>query len=261
MSTARWKELLASPGPDGHIVQLYQDDAFFGDAIAHFAAEGLARGESIILVATGPHWENVSGRLARKGLEVDDLRRRGQITLLDANRTLPTFLDHDMPDAKVFKDLARRTIQKARAGGRYPRVRWWGEMVNVLYEDGNGRGSTRLEELFDEVAHEESIAVFCSFSMDKFDRKIYDGPLGDVCRTHAHLIPAEDEVRYRACVDRAVADVLGTLEGPLLRSVLSWKGMSTGMPAAQELLLALKEVVPDRFEGLLAAARRHDERA
>lgn len=31
---ASWKELLANPGPDGHIVQLYQDVDFYGEAIS-----------------------------------------------------------------------------------------------------------------------------------------------------------------------------------------------------------------------------------
>ena len=37
------------------------------------------------------------------------------------------------------------------------------------------------------IAHQESIAIFCfAFLMDKFDRQVYDGPLQNVCRTHAH---------------------------------------------------------------------------
>ena len=73
------------------------------------------------------------------------------------------------PDGKIFKPLAKQTIERARAGGKYPRVRWWGEMVNVLYVNGNPSGSNRLEQFFDEVAHEERIAIFCSFLMDKFN--------------------------------------------------------------------------------------------
>ena len=76
------------------------------------------------------------------------------------------------PDGSIFKPLAEADDRrKARAGGEYPRVRWWGEMVNVLYVEGNARGSNRLEELFDEVAREEYIAIFCSFLMDKLDRE------------------------------------------------------------------------------------------
>ena len=143
-------------------------------------------------MATKPHWENIAGRLTNKGFDIEELRRVGQLTLLDAEETLPKFLVKDMPDGRTFKGIAHDTIEKARANGRYANVRWWGEMVNVLYVRGNGQGSTRLEEFFDEVAHQESIAIFCSFQMDKFDRQVYDGPLQNVCRTHAHLIPSED---------------------------------------------------------------------
>lgn len=256
---APWMELLANPGPDGHIVQLYQDPDFYGDAIAHFSAEGIDRGESIILVATELNWKNISGRLAAKGFNVEELRRLGQLTLLDANATLPKFLRNNQPDGEVFKGIARATIAKARNGGKFPRVRWWGEMVNVLYMDGNGRGSTRLEELFDEVAHEEQIAIFCSFLMDKYDRNIYDGPLGDVCRTHANLIPAHDYALHRSCVDRAVAKVFGSLDGQFMKSLASarkWTG--TGMPSSQSLLLWLKEAVPDKFGEVLDLAKAYE---
>jgi hypothetical protein len=257
-----WKELLANPGPNGHIVQLYQDADFYGEAISHFAAEGLARGESTIIVATGPNWANIAGRLISKGFIPAELFRSGQLVLLDAEATLPKFLVGDMPDGKTFKDLAGATIEQARAGGKFPRVRWWGEMVNLLYMAGNQSGSTRLEELFDEVAHEQSIAIFCSFLMDEYDPKIYDGAFGDVCRTHAHVIPAEDYAMHRTIVDRAIGEVIGPIEGPLLRSLVSWaRRRAAGMPTSQSILLWLKDAVPRKFDEVLACARKYESEA
>jgi hypothetical protein len=251
-----WRKLLAEPGEDGHIVQLYQDEDFYGEAISHFAAEGIARGESIILVATKPHWQNISHRLEGKGLDLAGLFRRGQLTLLDADDTLPKFMAGNDPDGRIFKPLAQQTIAKARAGGAYPRVRWWGEMVNVLYVNGNPRGSNRLEQLFDEVAHEESIAIFCSFHMDKFDPKIYDGAFGNVCRTHSHVIPADDYVRHRLIVNRAIADVVGELTGAQLQSFMSWKGAPSLMPSSQALLLWVREKLPEQFVQVLTRAQQ-----
>jgi MEDS: MEthanogen/methylotroph, DcmR Sensory domain len=251
-----WQTLLASPGPDGHVVQLYQDDGFFGDAVSHFAASGLAQGDAVILVATGAHWELLADCLSGKGLDVVALRRHGQLLLLDADATLPTFLVDTLPDAPTFKALARATIAQARTGSQSGRVRWWGEMVNVLFVNGNGRGSTRLEELFDEVAHEEAIAIFCSFLMDPFDAKMYEGPLQAVCGTHAHLIPVANEAHQTACVHQALLDVFGTVEGLLLdalRSAKAWQG--TGMPPAQALLLWLHGTVPHVAARVLARAR------
>jgi hypothetical protein len=254
-----WRKLLAAPGDNGHIVQLYQDDDFYGEAISHFAAEGLVRNESVILVATKPHWKNISGRLRAKGFDTEELFRRGQLTLLDAEGTLPKFMRGNLPDGDIFKPLARETIAKARAGGKFPRVRWWGEMVNVLYVEGNPHGSNRLEQFFDEVAHEESIPIFCSFLMDKFDPKIYEEAFGNVCSTHSHVIPADDYAQHRLLVNRAIAEVIGEIRGPLLQALVSWKGDASAlMPSSQALLLWVREKMPDYFEPVLARARELD---
>ena len=259
-ASSSWQDLLADPGPAGHIVQLYQNAEFYSEAISHFAAEGLVRGESIIIVATAPNWENISARLTRKGFDIADLNQRGQLTLINADDTLQQFVQNNMPDAGIFKRLAHATIEKARADGKYSHVRWWGEMVNVLYVNGNGRGSTALEELFDEVAHEESIAIFCSFLMDKYDPNIYDGPFGDICRTHSNVIPAENYSCHSEVVDRAVTEVLGPLDGPLLESLISWKrNTGSGMPLSQEILLWVRDVMPKRFADVLSLARKFEE--
>ena len=254
-----WQELLANPAPNGHIVQLYQEADFYGEAISHFAAEGLVRGESIIIVATGRNWANISGRLISKGFIPEELCHRGQLILLDAEGTLPEFLVGDMPDAKKFKEIAEATIQQARSGGKFPRVRWWGEMVNLLYITGNQSGSTRLEELFDEVIRDQSIAIFHSFLMDKYDPKIYDRAFGDVCRTHAHVIPAKDYAMHRTIVNRAIGEVIGPIEGPLLRSLVSWaQDRTIGMPTSQSALLWVKDAVPAKFDAVLACARKYE---
>ena len=258
-NTSVWQSLLADLGPTEHAVQIYQDDEFFGNAVSHFTIHGLLKNESIIIVATKPHWANIGRRLQEKGFDVEELRRVGQITLLDADETLPKFLVSDMPDGRLFKGIAHETIESARASGRYANVRWWGEMVNVLYVNGNGRGSTRLEELFDEVAHEESIAIFCSFLMNKFDRQVYEGAIQNVCRTHAHFIPTENYLRHRECVNRAVLETFRGTEGRLL----NWLGTSKGwsgpqMPASQALLLWLIESKPELGEKVLTLANYYE---
>jgi prepilin-type processing-associated H-X9-DG protein len=255
---ADWKQLLADPGPDGHIVQLYQDADFYGEAISHFAAEGLVRGESIILVATQPNWLNISSRLKGKGFDVPELLQRGQLTLLNADETLPKFMAGGMPDGRIFKPLARETIQRAHRDGKYPRVRWWGEMVNVLYVDGNARASHRLEQYFDEVAHEETIAIFCSFLMDRYDPRIYDEAFHNVCGTHSHVIPTDDYAGHREAVNGAIADCVGPIEGKLLRSLISWQGSATGMPASQAMLLWVKETMPRQFPEVLERAKHYE---
>jgi hypothetical protein len=105
------------------------------------------------------------------------------------------------------------------------------------------------------VALEENIAIFCSFLMDKFDAKIYEGPFGNVCRTHRHVIPAEDYARHRLTVNRAIAEVVGDIKGSLLQSLISWRCGDSLMPTSQAALLWVKEHLPQHFEPVLARAR------
>lgn len=254
-SPPSWRQLLADPGDDNHIVQLYQDDDFHGEAVSHFAAEGFARGESVVLVATEAHWTNISARLHAKGFDTGQLFRQGQLTRLDADATLPTLMAGNLPDESRFKPLARDTIAKARAGGKYARVRWWGEMVYLLYAKGNLRASTRMDELIGEVAHEERVPVFCSFLMDKFDPSIYDDAFPAVCRSHSHVVPADDYVRHRHVVNQAIHDAFGEIRGPLLQSLLAWSGSGALMPSSQAMLLWVKERIPEHLSPILARAR------
>ena len=100
-----------------------------------------------------------------------------------------------MPDAPVFLGLAGDVIAQARGSGRYPKVRWWGEMVNVLWERGDVAASMELEDQFDHLAHEHEIAIFCSFVMDNFDGDVHARMLPRLGQNHSHLIPVEDYAR------------------------------------------------------------------
>jgi DcmR-like sensory protein len=252
-----WRELLTDPAQDDHVVQLYQDLEFYGEAISIFACAGLRKGESVIIVATNPHWKVIGPRIEANGFDLQGLKEQGQLTLLNADETLPRFMLEGMPDGDVFKEIAGDVILRARAGGRYPKVRWWGEMVNVLWEQGNTPASLRLEELFHELANIHSIAIFCSFLMDTFNKDIYGGPLQGVCRTHHHLIPVEDYGRLEAAVEQAIEELIGPQVGML--EVLSQANHASlpVMPRAQAILLWLREHIPTIADKVLLRARRY----
>jgi hypothetical protein len=136
-----WDQVVADAAPRDHIVQLYQDQDFLNRAVCRFAGAALANGEGIILVPTLAHWNAIGPRLEAEGVDVTAARERGQLTVVDADELLPRFMRNAMPDSPVFLGLAADVIGQARAGGRFQKVRWWGEMVNVLWERGDGAAS------------------------------------------------------------------------------------------------------------------------
>jgi len=254
-----WSELLAGSKPKQHIVQLYlcRDEEFFGRAIALFAASGLKKNEGVILVATPAHWKGLRPLLEAHGIDVPEMQARGQLTVLDAAATLPRFLVDGMPDPEAFKEIAGQVIGKVRAAG-FQNVRWWGEMVNLLWEAGNPKGFHRLEELFDEVAREQSISIFCSVVMDPFDVEAHELGLPEALKTHSHLIPVEHYARLEQSVDRALIEVLGEEQGQAMRILMKNSQLPHAhVPAPQSAILLLKRLVALHAREILTRARRY----
>jgi len=247
-----WDRLLAEAAPRDHVVQLYQDQDFLNRAVCRFAASALANGEGVILVPTVKHWNAFCPRLVAEGIDVDAAQKRGQLTIVDADETLPRFMHDGMPDSPVFLGLAADVVARARGGNRFPKVRWWGEMVNILWERGDVAASMNLEDLFDQLAQKHDIAIFCSFLMDNFDGEIHTRLLPRLGENHSHLIPVEDYAR----LERAVADALCETVGPDEARVLEGELLSRyptkfSMPRAQALLLALRQVLPTVSDSVL----------
>jgi len=251
-----WDRVLADAAPCDHIVQLYQDEDFLNRTVCRFAGAAIANGEGIILVPTIAHWKAIRPRLEAEGVDVEAARKRGQLTVVNSEEFLPRFMSDAMPDSPLFLGLAADVIGEARTGARYEKVRWWGEMVNVLWERGDAAASMNLEDMFDQLAKKHDIAIFCSFLMDNFNGDVHAHMLPRLGTNHSHLIPVEDYAR----LERAVADALRETVGPDEARVLESRLLSDyqqpfKMPRAQALLLALRQVLPTVADPVLERSR------
>jgi hypothetical protein len=130
-------------------------------------------------------------------------------------------------------------------------------MVNILWERGDVAASMNLEDLFDQLAQGQDIAIFCSFLMDNFNGDIQTRILPRLGENHSHLIPVEDYAR----LERAVADALCETVGPDAARVLEGELLSQypapfNMPRAQALLLALRQILPSVSDSVLQRSRQ-----
>jgi hypothetical protein len=188
-------------------------------------------------------------------VNVKDAQARGQLTIVDADELLPRFMQKAMPDGPMFLGLAGEIVARTRGAGRFPKVRWWGEMVNILWERGDVAASMNLEDLFDQVSHAEDIAIFCSFLMDNFNGEVHTHMLPRLGENHSHLIPVEDYARLEQAVAEALREIVGPDEARVLEDRLSSRQQPFHMPRGQALLLALRQTLPAVAESVLQRSR------
>jgi len=89
---------LPPPSLPHHTVQFYEDDEFVCDAVAKFLGEGAALGDSLVVIATGPHRNALCRRLESQGIDVGALQSDGRLFLLDAEESLARFMRNGQPD-------------------------------------------------------------------------------------------------------------------------------------------------------------------
>jgi signal transduction histidine kinase len=179
-----------TPSSHTHAVQFYEDDGFLFDTVGHFLASGLQAGERVVAIATGDHRAGLTQRLHGAGFT--DAVESGQLVVLDARESLSKFMIGDMPNADLFRDWIGRVMTGMQTGARpVARVRAYGEMVDVLWREGNSRAAVRLEELWNDAGKEHAFSLLCAYVMGNFYKEGDQAKFFEVCRNHSHVIPTE----------------------------------------------------------------------
>ena len=248
-----WRDLLARPTLSEHIVQVYQDEGFLAEAVVEYVRTGMQGGQAAILIVTGEHRAAFEKALAAAGADPAGAIRRGQLVFLDAAETLAAFMRDGMPDWTEFHAAVGGMIAALRL--EYPAVRAYGEMVDILWQQGSRDAAARLEAHWNELMRLQTFSLFCAYAMDNLDAASYGGPLESVCRCHTHVIPARDYERFDAIVAQATRDALDGTLSVMVLSLAASSRPGADMPLGQATLLWLKRNMPLTAEKVLAGVR------
>jgi hypothetical protein len=176
-----WGEL----APSEHLIQIYEDDDVFLDALEGFVAEGLGVGESVVVIATSQHLNSLEQRLYARGLNLNLAISQDQYMPVNADEALGQFLVDGWPDQERFEAVVTRILARARRGGR--RVRAFGEMVALMWEWGFQGGTVRLEHLWNQYRQQEAFALFCAYPKTGFTEDARSS-VQCICETHSRVI-------------------------------------------------------------------------
>lgn len=165
-----------------HAVAFYDDDREVVDTVARFVADGIRQGTRAVVVATPEHRSALQEALLAMGLDPDEPPVAGNLVMLDARRTLASLMTEDGPDPDRFTDTVAQILRDASTDGAQVRV--FGEMVELLWADGDVAGAIALEELWNGMLRRVDFVLLCAYSTAMVDA----GVLADVhvvCGQHS----------------------------------------------------------------------------
>ena len=238
--------------PDGprldreHLVELYESDEFLVDSVCGFVEPALLAGDPVIVVATAAHREKFTTELAQRGLDVSPPGSHGQFISLDAAETLDRFMVGERPDPTRFAETLGPMI--AQAAGATGRVRVYGEMVALLWADGNTEAAVALERLWNDLAATHPFSLLCAYPVVAVARASSTAPFRAMCREHTRVIPTESYSKLDDRDDQLYALAL------LQQEAAAATAESSALRAQQtQLVAAAREVAAARDEAIAAS--------
>ncbi len=170
-----------------HFVQFSETDQFLVNSLSEFIGAGLKAGDACIVLATKPHRESLEQRLQGEGLEV--AAAQGQYVSIDADAMLSQFMVDGLPEPERFTEVVGGIIARAARGQR--RVRIFGELVALLWANGNHSAAICLEKLWNELGKTHAFSLFCAYPMKGFGGEVYEAEFTEICQQHSRIIPTE----------------------------------------------------------------------
>ncbi|MGE5802041.1 MAG: MEDS domain-containing protein [Gemmatimonadota bacterium] len=250
--------LLIEAPVNRHFAQLHRTPQALTDAVTLYLETGLRRGNGVVAIASPAHSEMILTQLREHELEPGAFLKSGQLELHDAELTLRKFMRHDQPDWEDFRRAMGAVFERVRAFGRGT-TRAYGEMVNLLWQEGKQEAAIRLEEYWNELARLYPFSLFCSYTLDVHHDQAYHGRLEEIGRTHSDILGTTEDEQFRVALDAASRDVFGV---PLSQMVGFSRHRDSGeqrFPSGQRTMLWVKRNLPTASAALLERARHYYE--
>jgi hypothetical protein len=175
----------AAPAAE-HIVQLFDTTDSVANVVSAFLNEGWQQGDALLVVAKPAHWARTTDRLERRGCPVAQAIKDGRLTVLDAVTTLARISRNGVIDRQLFFDHVGTALDALVAAGN-GRVRIYGELVELLAEEGDLRGAHALEELWNELAGRQPFTLLCGYNAAHFSDAQTVAALHAICRAHTRV--------------------------------------------------------------------------
>lgn len=174
-----------------HLVEFYETDSLLVESVRNFFLPALTAGDPVILVATPAHRAGFITALESCGVDIEEARRRGQFVDLDAAGVLSRFMVDGLPDPSLFAEVVEGIV--VSTGRSNPRLRIYGEMVALLWDEGNRNAALVLENLWNDLSERRQFTLLCAYPLTSIDWGPNTELFRGICSSHSEV-----KVRFTA---------------------------------------------------------------
>src|SRR5436309_10995862 len=228
-----WTTFLENAPPSEHAVQVYRELDELAASVGRFLDAGFRAEEPAVVIATADHWEAFRAELERRGANIEQLQAQGLLTCRDAEETLATFMDGDVPSADRFGEAVGGLLDDVARGFPDQTIRAFGEMVDLLFQSGRQAAAIALEELWNSALESRRCALLCAYELDVFDFDAQTSALPEIIRTHTHPRPVADAARLATAVHESLTDAVGSDATARIYLRVAQEVPRTALPRAQ----------------------------
>jgi KaiC/GvpD/RAD55 family RecA-like ATPase len=250
-----WSTFLEGAPPTGHAVQVYSALAELAASVGTFLDAGFRAGEPAVVIAAAGHAQAFRAELERRGHDVDELQAQGLLTCCDAENTLASFMDGDVPSGERFEETVGGLLDQVAR--RFPEktIRAFGEMVDLLFQQGQQAAAIALEELWNRALESRRCALLCGYELDVFDLDTQTSALPEIIRTHTHPRPVADTARLATAVHQTLIEVVGSVAAARIYLRVAEEVPHTSLPRGQAVLMWLSRHQPTTARRVLQGTR------
>lgn len=177
-----------------HSVHFYGNDDALIDRLCGVVSSGLVVGNSVLLVATPEHREKLVSCLERLEVDLRQPAREGQFSMFDAEELLSTFMVNNVPHPRLFLTSVGSVLTDAKKAARSKDqgLTVFGEMVAVLWQQGNKTGALALEKLWNDLLNDRAFHLHCAYPHALMENDL-EGMQG-ITEAHSHVVGRVDSV-------------------------------------------------------------------
>lgn len=166
----------------GHEMTVYSSESFLRSSVTEFLAPALQGEGAVVIVASAVHAAMLETALAERGIDLSRARRAGRLLVVDAAETLAEVRIGGAIDDARLRPLLEEVLDQAGTATREVRV--YGEIVSLLWAEGDVAGAMQVEGLWEGLRRQRPFLLHCGYHVADIDRAEGAGELADIRACH-----------------------------------------------------------------------------